>query len=370
MDGLDLEHIDVCPDDVLCNTGITRLLSLYSMWHASDVRHLTAAHNITAPSRANRRALLDLLLNHDCDHHCVSYVVIFTTLSRVRSPQQISASRAHATTPTSQTDSETSFMDVVDESFKSSIIKEWQATLNTEKLQRRTCGPCGRSWSSADLQLVGHADFDFAILRNDALHPQTWPTSYAFDLYGRALLDPAGLEDRWNLAPINMCTECRREVIGKGRMPRLCLANWLYYGHDALPSAVCDAFAASSQFDKLLVARARASRISFRFTEHRSTNPTNRDPIDGYETHIFSQRYVKGNILVMPQNSTQLNAVLPPPASVIRDTVCAVFVGRTVPTKETIALLSPVLVRRSVVETIVHFLVQSNPYYAPDDQEF
>lgn len=54
----------------------------------------------------------------------------------------------------------------------------------------------------------------------------------------------------------------------------------------------------------------------------------------------------------------------------IRDTVCAVFVGRTVPTKETIALLSPVLVRRSVVETIVHFLVQSNPYYAPDDQEF
>ncbi|TFK78281.1 hypothetical protein K466DRAFT_457902, partial [Polyporus arcularius HHB13444] len=81
-------------------------------------------------------------------------------------------------------------------------------------------------------------------------------------------------------------------------------------------------------------------------------------------------RYVRGNVLVMPQNSTALYASLPPSPSAIRDTLCAVFVGRSKPDRGTIAKLRPVLARKSTVETMLRFLIAYNPYYAADDQAF
>lgn len=367
VDGLDLDTLDLTYDDILCNSGITRLLSIYSTWRSSQLKQLTKAHNIQTPSRANRGVLQDLLLSHDCDQRCQPYVVVFTTLTKLRASRGTSALNSNTVPASMRSDSDASYLQVADESLRNSIIKEWQSTVSTSNLERGVCAPCGRGWSRKDLTTVHPSEFHLALLRNDAIPPASRPTNYAFQLYGRALLEPMGMSSAWTLSSFDMCAHCRRAILEKGRTPRLSLANWLYYGHEALPSAVSDAFDRSSQFDRLLVARARASRISFRFTELRSDHGANKEPFDAHESHVSSQRYVKGNVLVMPQNSTQFNNVLPPSPSVIRDTVCAVFVGRSAPTIETIAGLSPILARRSTVETIIKFLILSNPHYEPDE---
>ncbi|RDX52794.1 hypothetical protein OH76DRAFT_1344679, partial [Lentinus brumalis] len=310
------------------------------------------------------------MLAHNCDGSCPSYVVSFATLSRPRTEDQVARSTIHVDISPPHTSPQESYLQAANESLKTSIIREWQTTISTENLELAVCGPCARRVPRKELSSILPNDFDLALLRNDALPPRTWPTSYAFDLYQRALLDPRGLTDRWNLAAVSLCADCRRELIDKARMPRLSLANWLYYAHDTLPSTVSAAFANSSQFDRLLVARARASRISFRFTELHAKDTSNQEPIDAHESRVYDQRFVRGNVLIMPQNSTHLNSVLPPPPSVIHDTVCAVFVGRDRPTMRTIGGLSPVLVRRSTVETIIRFLVTDNPYYVPDGETF
>ncbi|KAI0683470.1 hypothetical protein C8Q76DRAFT_636846, partial [Earliella scabrosa] len=115
----------------------------------------------------------------------------------------------------------------------------------------------------------------------------------------------------------------------------------------------------------MLVARARGTRISFRFSELQKIDPADPNP-PPREDPTVSQRCIKGNVLIMPQNTTRLHALIPPTPASIRDTVCTVFVGRTRPTASTIGKLGPVLVRKSRVKTIATFLCRDNPYYAPD----
>ncbi len=355
-------------DDVFVTAGITRLLSLYTVWLPGHLRQLAEIHDIALPSRPNRSTVTESLLAHVCGPRCPPYVIFFTTRSELRTPERVVAPRP--VPPSLRAHTEASYLQIADESLRTSIIREWQDVVSTARFQTAVCAPCGRQFFRKDLSQIHAREFDLSLLRNDAIPPQTRPTTYAFDLYHRALLEPRGMTDPWNLADLLVCATCRRELLQYQRMPRLSLANWLYYARDELPAAVADAVRRSSPFDRMLVSRARASRISFRFTEIHSRNNLNTDVRDAHNTHASAQKFLKGNILVMPQNSTHLNSVLPPPASVIRDTVCAVFVGKTKPTKATIGALSPILVRRSTVETIINFLVSHNPFYAPDGHTF
>ncbi|OSD02450.1 hypothetical protein PYCCODRAFT_1367474 [Trametes coccinea BRFM310] len=109
----------------------------------------------------------------------------------------------------------------------------------------------------------------------------------------------------------------------------------------------------------MLVSRARASHISYKFSELKG------HPLYGTDPRV-SQRCVKGNIAIHPQDATHLNDVLPPGNDVIRDTICAVFVGESKPTAENIAKLHPVLVRKSRVKSMIDFLITQNPHYSPD----
>ncbi|TFK85157.1 hypothetical protein K466DRAFT_495283, partial [Polyporus arcularius HHB13444] len=267
--------------------------------------------------------------------------------------------------------SPTSFLPVVDDTLRRFIIEDWQRTVTSKKLGLSACAVCARRRSSDEISLVEPANVDLCLLRNDALPEAVLPTTYAFDLYENALLYPNGMSDPWVLAPINMCSECEGDLVRRRKMPRLCLANWLYYGVDELPYDVGRALSASTHVDKILIARARTSRISFRFKQFPGGRPGDADePHPTDERRPVPQKFVRGNVLVMPQNSTQLNNILPPPPSVIRDTVCAVFVGHSKPTPETIRKLKVLLARKSVVKTLIEFLVASNPYYATDDETF
>ena len=263
-------------------------------------------------------------------------------------------------------------MQVASEELRRGIIREWQEVMTTVNFGTLVCAPCGRRVLAKETRSVNVSSIDLSLLRNDALPAKVRPTTYAFDLYGNALLNPKGMTDCWRLADVIMCRVCYKDIAENRRMPKLSLANWLYYGYAELPSPAKDAFGTSTPTERLLISRARASRISFRFSElkgrtrHQADDAANGSQRAGGAGRAASQRCVKGNVLVAPQNSTHLNTVLPPPPEVIRDTVCIVYVGRTKPTKDTIGKLGPALARKTRVRAMIEFLVDNNIHYARD----
>ncbi|KAI0709394.1 hypothetical protein C8Q76DRAFT_626444, partial [Earliella scabrosa] len=293
-------------------------------------------------------------------------MLVFTTLRARRAEDKVISGRLAFEKCLREERVDPSFLNQADGELRDSIIREWQGTINTANFRQTVCASCARSFAQKDCKQVEPSAFDLTLLRNEALPLKVRPTTYNFALYSNALLCPAGMSDRWRLSLLTLCSVCFRELVGHGRMPKLCLGNGLYYAYDELPGPVRAAFRSSSQFDRMLVARARGSKISYRFTELRNREAEFWSEPSNFTNRSGSQRFIKGNILIMPQNSTYVNEVLPPPPAVIKDTVCAVFVGKAEPTKESIGKLSPVLARKSTVSTIIQFLVRENEHYMCD----
>ncbi|KAI0706590.1 hypothetical protein C8Q76DRAFT_819012 [Earliella scabrosa] len=337
------------------------------MWQRGDLREIAHAHEVRIVTKDTKYSLLQKLGEHVCTPKCPVLLLIFTTLRALRTEDQVRKATTAVSSIHSPSD-DYAFFQLADDALRRAMIAEWQETFTTKNFARVVCSVCARSTSQKDCQWIHPSQVDLRLLRNDALPIKVRPTSYDFQLYDRALLDPTGLRDPWAISEMQMCTTCHKELCQRNRMPKLSLANWLYYGRDALPQEVKAALKESTQFDRLLVARARGTRISFRFSELQKFDPADPNP-PPREDPTVSQRCIKGNVLIMPQNTTRLNVLIPPNPDSIRDTVCAVFVGRTRPTPQTIGRLGPVLVRKSRVKTIATFLCRDNPHYAPD-QEF
>ena len=258
------------PDDILINAPVVRLFSLYRMWQSNDLRTMARAHEIPFEVKDNRSILRQRLLDHVCESHCPTLVCMFTTLRAPRTTQQIHDSQmAFERVERAAGTADVSFMQIADAALQDAIVRDWQRTMSTAEFNRVVCASCARVVREADSKRIHASSVDLTLLRNDSLPEKVLPRDYAFHLYSRALLCPEGLGQRWSLSEMTLCTVCYRELVEKTRMPKLCLANWLYYGHSALPDEVKHAFQRSTQFDRLLVSRARASKISYRFTQLR-----------------------------------------------------------------------------------------------------
>jgi hypothetical protein len=155
-----------------------------------------------------------------------------------------------------------------------------------------------------------------------------------------------------------MCGRCHSTLICKRpRQPVNSLANFQYYGHEKLPDDIRDAFARASAYDLMLIARARASQITH-FYAHKPSGWQNWLGEEG------SQRYNKGNVAIRPQESTQLQTLLPPSHDELQDAMCVIFSGHAQkPTRETVKQMCPVLVTKSIVKALIEFLLSNNPWY-------
>ncbi|KAI0359239.1 hypothetical protein OH77DRAFT_1395328, partial [Trametes cingulata] len=251
---------------------------------------------------------------------------------------------------------EAAYLTVADEELRRSIIGEWEVAMSMARLSELVCAVCGRRTAPEHVDLVKPAKIDLSRLRNNALPAKLLPDSYNVQAYEGAILHPKGLTNINIRSDLRICRDCLREL-NDNRLPKYALANWLYYAHDRLPPKVQRAFRESTQVERVLVSRARASTISFRFSEMKGHALYGTRP-EG------SQRFVKGNVAIHPQDAPHLSEVLPPGNDVLRDTICAVFVGENKPTKDNIEKLGPVLVRKSRVKTMIDFLVSENPMYA------
>ncbi len=360
---------------VVC--GVNDVLDLYGHWRIGQVKALARLHNVRFTTRSSREQIMDKLRVHSCQDGCPDYGYVFDPLSVPRQavqsgPVPLAADiRAHSDVAMDQdpgqpqvsaqinTVPETDeiavdHLQVADARLRREIIAEWEEVMSTEALTEDVCAVCARGGSSANVKYLHPDTIDMTLLRNDDLPESLLPVSYNRQQYDGAILEPKGMTRLATKAAFMACQECNNEL-NRGRMPRFSLANWLYYGYDRLYSSVKRAFEQATQLERMLVSRARSSKISFKFNElddHELGAPT-----------LVTQQFVKGNVAIHPQDSTHLHNVLPPTCDEIRDTVCAVFVGRTQPSLKTIEKLRPVLVRKPVVKTIIEFLVRSNPNY-------
>ncbi|KAJ7340542.1 hypothetical protein DFH08DRAFT_704161, partial [Mycena albidolilacea] len=149
-----------------------------------------------------------------------------------------------------------------------------------------------------------------------------------------------------------------------GLQPPDSLANFQYYGRAELPPEVLSAFEKATPFDLLLSAHSRSTRITYLFCDKDGVKVND-------ATRMSSQGYSKGNVAIFAQDVATLRKVLPPPRAEIQEAMCALFVGpTTVPTKENIEALRPVLVSKNRVQTILDFLLSKNAYYLSAGVQF
>ena len=405
----DAQGVDA--DDLAFSGYLSFAIDCYSFWKVAHLKQVAALHGLSTTARPSRAKITKQLRDHicssaECDN--VKYIFKMLQIPRVSVSQTVTLTppaselvacphRGHASqtvdpvreevlhdrTDANRIDDavpreniadgirdtplagslpavgDTSFLEVASRELRHAIVREWEQAMSMAALSESVCAACGRSVRTQAITLVRPGKVDFSLLRNEYLPEHILPTTYSRTSYDGAILHPKGLQRRDVRGPLWLCDSCRKDLVDRRRMPRFALANWLYYGHDRLPASVREAFAKSTQVERMLVSRARMSKISFRFSE------TPGHYLYG-TTPQTSQRYMKGNIAIHPQDVTHLNDFLPPSNDVIRDTLCAVFVGKSEPTRDNIEKLSPVLVRKSRVKTLVTFLTENNEHYAPE----
>ncbi|KAJ7838244.1 hypothetical protein B0H14DRAFT_3459667 [Mycena olivaceomarginata] len=261
------------------------------------------------------------------------------------------------------TEAQESFPFIADVAHRHSIAKRWQEEMNPLAWIPAPCAICGRHTKKSDLESCNPLHFDLTLLKNPVLPVAALPTTYNLAAYDGAILCPEALHDTSQKGPMAVCPSCRSSMAA-GLQPPDSLANFQYYGRAELPSDVRSAFEQATPFDLLLSAYSRSTRITYLFCDK-----------DGGQvddaTRMTSQGYSKGNVAVFAQDITTLRKVLPPPRHEIQEAMCALFVGpSTVPTKENIEALRPVLVSKTRVQTILDFLLTKNAYYMTAGVQF
>ncbi|KAJ2914175.1 hypothetical protein MD484_g6243, partial [Candolleomyces efflorescens] len=134
---------------------------------------------------------------------------------------------------------------------KMRIMMRWQRELRSSNYLKDVCAVCGELKQLKLLKKVHGSNIRLDLLRNEDLPAHLQPITYARDAYNGAILDPKGLESTTELGLITTCNICRKDL-SKNLMPKLALANWLYYAHDNLPERVAEAFKELTVFEKAL----------------------------------------------------------------------------------------------------------------------
>ncbi|TEB20435.1 hypothetical protein FA13DRAFT_1605519, partial [Coprinellus micaceus] len=251
-----------------------------------------------------------------------------------------------------------SYLNPPTDAVKRATVAEWQKETRLSLFVRKPCAVCSGLRPLEELTRVHAINVPLRILRNDDLLPSIRPISYNYWEYERAILEPEGLEDRDRKGWMSMCSQCLRDT-EKGKMPRFTLCNWLYYARDRVLSAVKEDFRQLSVFEKALVCRVRTNSLMCRFSSL-DNNITDESDVSPFGNRV---RHIRGNIISSPMDTARINDVLPPSPTEIGDTICALIVGGSRPTRETIEGLEPILVRKARVKRIIEFLISNNPHY-------
>ena len=147
-----------------------------------------------------------------------------------------------------------SFPPSVTQNQRNAIVDEWMQKMDLSNFHRKSCAVCGQRRCSKDIKVVPADDVNFSLLRNPCIPEKCRPTNYNIGAYDGAILWYKALHDRQSRGDVDMCLSCSHELVSLGKQPIDSLANFQYYGHEALPDPVRRAFSNATTFDVMLVA--------------------------------------------------------------------------------------------------------------------
>ncbi|KZO96690.1 hypothetical protein CALVIDRAFT_467001, partial [Calocera viscosa TUFC12733] len=244
-----------------------------------------------------------------------------------------------------------------------SIIEEYTAATTLEALRDGICACCAEAFPTKTLRQVPVDDVDFSLLQDPYLPDSLHPLGYDYEGYHRAVLDPKGLSCTNECSGnISLCASCCSSL-NRALLPPLALANSFYYAYEHVPDHVKTAFETATFIDRRLVARCSSTKICFRYFD----NPESRAYRNGF---TGMQHYHRGNVLIWPQDTAELNNVLPPPIDQIKESFVAVFAGGEAPTVDMLRRVEPVKANARVVRTILDFLLSRNKAYTCRTPDF
>ncbi|KAA1478248.1 hypothetical protein DENSPDRAFT_861822 [Dentipellis sp. KUC8613] len=151
----------------------------------------------------------------------------------------------------------------------------------------------------------------------------------ADDAYDRAFLDPKGLIDTNSRGDLLVCKTCL-SALEREQQPIDSIANYQYYAHELLPSDVRHAFESATMADQ----------ISFMYTSAKGGIPG------------APQRYMQGNVAIIPQDVGSLQRLLPPCPDDTDLAMCVLFnIDK-------------------LVRLMLQFLTEHNPFYREQGIQF
>ncbi|KAH7902831.1 hypothetical protein BJ138DRAFT_1200608 [Hygrophoropsis aurantiaca] len=278
------------------------LLENFQYINVPSLSLLAARHSVSLPSRSLKASIIKALYRHRCNSSCEAINVLFKALKtdrrssarmeledddsvsarsqkatgKRRERNRIAQGKARAldappsfpgaslrSSPPSALSNECDSgpPQPISRDLRREIIEEWQTLMSADAVAQGTCGVCGYSLPKNQLCWREPDEIDFNLLRNPHLSADVIPNDYNFDAYHRAILHRLGLFDVNHLNKLRVCSQCWNSLSVK-KQPRNALANFQYYAHCRLPIDVKNSIDNASQFDKLLVARCRASKIT------------------------------------------------------------------------------------------------------------
>ncbi|KZT52853.1 hypothetical protein CALCODRAFT_440941, partial [Calocera cornea HHB12733] len=213
------------------------------------------------------------------------------------------------------------------------------------------------------MQAIPVDNIELDLLQNRHIPHNLRPLGYDFDGFSHAILDPRGLTspDVYG-GELRLCASCASSL-NRGKMPALALANGFYYAFDHVPENVRKAFDDATFIDRRLTARCTATKVCFRYFD----NPDSRLFRQG---HDAMQRYFRGNVLILPQDTAVLNNILPPPLDDVKNSFVTLFAGQEAPTADILRKLQPVKANATIVRTILDFLLSNNHAYTCSTIDF
>ncbi|KAJ7239915.1 hypothetical protein C8J57DRAFT_1086116 [Mycena rebaudengoi] len=226
----------------------------------------------------------------------------------------------------------TIFPILLPQSEKDQIVREFcEATSNTS-LKQYACSFCGKLELAADIKLISVTMLDISLLDRavtrlrDVCHQ---PRIESFN--ASSLID----------ASYVLCHLCNLAVTKNCfcSIPLRSYVNGLWIGK--VPEELLDL----TFLEEQCIARARATKCMYKL----SLGPS-------------GQFAARGNVCILPQDTTSFLSAMPPPLSQIRAEVCVILVGSP-DTEVTHDMLrkSPLLVRREKVRKALFWLIEHNP---------
>ncbi|PPQ86991.1 hypothetical protein CVT24_002559 [Panaeolus cyanescens] len=232
-------------------------------------------------------------------------------------------------------------------------LSSFQEAVSKDNLEQAVCASCARSTPRKQLTSKNTSDLNMSCFssprfrvqqRSDVVVDTTYPDTtlfasqyHALQEHPAALLHPLGISRTASGTQLMLCEDCLPPAL-RGAVPHLSLANHNFVGD------VPKELQKLHLLEEAMIALCRAKTSVLQLTE-----------IEGSRSNSTSQKALKGNVVIFPQDPSKIARVLPIPPQDVAKHVCIVFIRSSNPSRQWLLEKSkPLLVRLAQYEFHSH----------------